>query len=450
MTDFDKFHVSASGRDGVSGGGPLEENVLSKILRETQMVAGGVGSAFLDTAKNPIEKLPEMAVATGFGVGLKMLQKAGATGRAIAGVVGLGMAGKMAYDEYMGDRWSTFGAALNDNWQSSANFERNLLATKESVGALAVDSTVSMIGFKVAGSHVGRRVLNGEIGSKVPLRLSGASSYMEAPVGATDSLSRLSAEMYQGISNRIKQSSGVEHPSILGARAQGGVSSTSFLKTLDPRAPVNPALVDVVHLAGQRLSYMEKPVLKPMEPGSGPGGASNNLEVPSETLASLNRLSSEMYEGIKANIDKNANTKLGTPSADAAVGNGTYRWIPPRETANAFSRNYPTSLEPLQGADAVVSLTSQGTVGSLALSNSLATPFAAARLHAIVGYAELAATDPAACDAALASTLLGRIGMAGRTTNIKAALKGAEAFVNGDKGNSFTAYLSNRYGEPFF
>ncbi|MDZ4837567.1 MAG: hypothetical protein SGJ27_27590 [Candidatus Melainabacteria bacterium] len=541
MIDLNEFNKGESGRDGESVHGELEEGVASKILRETQMVSGGIGGAFLDVAKNPVEKAPELAVAAGFGVGLKVLQKAGAKGQVIASAVGLGMAGKMAYDEYMGDRWTTFGAALNDNWQSSANFERNLIATKGSVGALAVDSTVSMMGFKAAGSQAGKRVLNGEIGSKVPLRVSidapprhswlkgipespvnpvllaeirgaahgklignslfeaqtrgghsstsfldsldvkaridrallqgtkgaagqhlakfeapvpkpletssgigRAPSHLEVPPESLASLNRFSNEMYEGLSNRIKGPSAVTDAGLLAGRADGGHFNASLVESLHSRRQLDPALLEGI----KSTSKVEAPLTKPLETRSGIGDGSTHMEIPVEGSASLNRFSNEIYEGLN-NIIRNGDSRLGAPAADAAVGGlprSNHRWIPPHETVNTFRTSYPTVVEPLQGADAVVSLTSQGTVSSLALSKSLTSPGAAARVHAIVGYAELASTEPAAFDAALASTLLGRVGLAGRTTNTKAALKGAEAYINGAKGNSFTAFLSDRYG----
>lgn len=548
MIDLNKFNKGESGGDGESGPVELDESLASKVLRETQMVGRGVGGAFLDTANNPIEKAPELALAGGIGVGLKALQKAGAKGQVVAAAVGLGMAGKMAYDEYMGNRWSTFGAALNDNWQSSVNFDRNVIATKESIGALAVDSTVSMIGFKAAGSPVGKRVLNGEMGSKVSLRVSleapphhswlngvaespanpsliaeiraaakgkpgdhgslfgphgqsgpsstsflhsldvrasrdpallqgireaaagerlskvetpptkswearseigGASSHAEVPAEGLASLNRFSHEMYHRISARIKGSSGVED-GLLGARSYDGHVNAGLPKSPETKAPLDLSWLEGIEglrTTSERLSKAEAPVA-PLDNSSVITGAPHQLEVPSETLAALNRISNEMYERI-SNTARNADSSLGTPAADATAGGlpqSNYRWIPPREAVIDFRTSYPTVVEPIQGADAVVSLTSQGTVSSLALSKSLTAPGAAARVRAMVGYAELASTDPAACDAAIASTLLGRVGLAGRTTNATAALRGAEAYVNGARGNSFTTYLVDRYG----
>jgi hypothetical protein len=551
MTDLNKFNDGGRSGEGESAHKTLEEGVASKILRETQMVGIGVGGAFLDTAKNPIQKAPELAMAGGFGVGLKTLQNAGAKGRAVASVVGLGMAGKMAYDEYMGDRWSTFGSALKDNWQSPENFERNLIATKRSVGALAVDSTVATMGFKAAGSQIGNRLLKGEMGSKVPLRVTfdephfswpksaegllastprspaliagireaakgrigdhvtpsglnvagdfnfpipvngsaeGLLSFtrrselllkdtmhaarnnskaehagpprkpaspkemgaagervagnVEVPAGNPSSLDRFSFEMYQGIRSRINASSGAEQAGLVGGRAHGGHSSSSLLKSLEPR---EPALLRGIKDSGPKVEAPEN-LVRPLEAPPGKS-ATSPMETSSDSSASLNRLSAELYEGISQQMKDSPKVETGGFSG---AHNDLFRAhrSPGSEPVNIFQTSYPTVIKPLQNADAVVSLTSQGTVGSVSLSTGLLTsPVGVSKVQTMLGFAELAATDPAACDAAIASTLLGRAGLAGRATNTKAAIKGAEAYVNGVKGNSYTSFLLDRYGQ---
>ncbi len=564
MTDLSKINDGGRSGDGENSHKTLEEGVASKILRETQMVGIGVGGAFLDTAKNPIQKAPELAMAGGFGVGLKTLQNAGAKGRAVASVVGLGMAGKMAYDEYMGDRWSTFGSALKDNWQSPENFERNLIATKRSVGALAVDSTVATIGFKAAGSQIGNRLLKGEMGSKVPLRVVldeprfswpksaeglrsttprspalltgirdaakgkqindhvtpsgqvvsgdfnlpspligsaegllsytlrsdlilkdsfhagrhkltadpaghygaqahgdhsfknslhaepprkpsspkevGAAGKVEIPAGNLSSLDRFSLEMYQGIRSRINASSGAEHSGLVGGRAHGGHSSSSLLRGMKDSGPKVEAPVNSV---------------KPLEAPTGKS-STNPMEMPSDSSSSLSRFSDEVYEGISQQIKGSPKVEASLSGAHNDLFNAALvkpmdartHLTPGSEPVNIFQTSYPTVIKPLQNADAVVSLTSQGTVGSVSLSTGLLTsPVGVSKVQSMLGFAELAATDPAACDAALASTLLGRVGLAGRATNTKAALKGAEAYVNGARGNSYTSFLLDRYGK---
>ncbi len=375
MIDLNKFNEGEDARDGESGpAGELEEGVVSKILRETQMVGRGVGGAFLDTANNPLEKAPELALAGGMGVGLKALQKAGAKGQVIASVVGLGMAGKMAYDEYMGNRWSTFGAALNDNWQSSVNFDKNVIATKESIGALAVDSSVSMLGFKAAGSPVGKRVLNGEMGSKVALRAS-----IEAPphhswlkgVAESPANPSLIAEIRAAAKGNPS-----DHGSLFGSHRQSGSSSTSFLHSLDVRASRDPALVQRIReaAAGERLSKVETLPTKPGEARSAIGGASTHAEVPAEGLTSLNRFSHEMYQRISARIKGSSGVEDGLLGARAlenrsGISGSPHQTEVPTETLASLNR---FSDEMYQGISARIKGSSgveDGLLGARALEN---------------------------------------------------------------------------------
>ena len=154
----------------------VDESIGSKLLRETEMVGTGVGEAFLNTAQDPLSKAPELATAAGFGVGISALQRCGARGRAVAGAIGLGVGAKMVFDECTGNRWSNFGSALSDNWQSSANFDRNVDITRDSVGAFAVDTTIAIAGFKAAESRFGSKLLYGESSSRLRLDSQGHNS----------------------------------------------------------------------------------------------------------------------------------------------------------------------------------------------------------------------------------------------------------------------------------
>ena len=66
-------------------------------------------------------------------------------------MVGVGMAAKIGFDEWRGERWSQFGGAMSAAWDSRSNFYSSVEATKNSVGTLAVDMTVGSLAYKVAG-----------------------------------------------------------------------------------------------------------------------------------------------------------------------------------------------------------------------------------------------------------------------------------------------------------
>lgn len=157
------------------------ESVSSKMLREVDMISAGVGSAFLDTAKNPLSKAPELATATGFGAALQVLRKSGSKGRSLATLVGVGAAVKFSIDEYLGDRWSNFGAAVKDNWQGPENYSRNVDITKSSVGSLAVDTSVAIMGFKLAGFKSDKSTASKNLSPKESLDLDAKFTWKTMP-----------------------------------------------------------------------------------------------------------------------------------------------------------------------------------------------------------------------------------------------------------------------------
>jgi hypothetical protein len=146
LADYAKHMVATPDVDSSS-----TESCTDKLAREARVLTYGVGGAFGDVAQNPISKLPEVASAGAFGVGVKVLQKAGTGGKVVVGAVGAGMAIKMGYDELTGNRWSEFGGAMSSAWDSSSNFQSSVEATKHSVGSLAVDFSVGTIAYKAVG-----------------------------------------------------------------------------------------------------------------------------------------------------------------------------------------------------------------------------------------------------------------------------------------------------------
>ncbi|MBX9694920.1 MAG: L-lactate permease [Cyanobacteria bacterium] len=287
------------------------ENVAQKLLRETSMVASGIRSAAADVLTNPVARLPDIAVAGGFGVGLKTVQRLGGGGRLIAAGIAGGMAINMVARELKGSWWSSFGDAVVDTWNSDRNYDANVFATKNSLGSLVVDTALGAAGFKLAGSSVANRVLFGELGTKVPVRI------------RTDSLLASSLATTEGAAGRV----------------------------------ISPH------------------------------------DIPNYRL--------------------------------------NHRFV----TMNA------TSGAP----EALVSVTSRGIIDAIGMAKGL-SPGQSARLTALIGYAELAGSDAAATDAAIGSTLLGRIGLADGKITMAGALRGAESYVNGVKGNKYANFLTERYG----
>ncbi len=120
------------------------------------MIGMGVGEALVDTVKHPLDKLPELGTAFVTGSVLGAISKAGAPGRLIAGGIGLAMAAKLGYDELTGSRWSNFGHAFADTWRSGKNMDKNIAATKNSLGTFVVDMGIGYAGMKAGGFAVSR------------------------------------------------------------------------------------------------------------------------------------------------------------------------------------------------------------------------------------------------------------------------------------------------------
>lgn len=134
---------------------PLFETAYS-LGRETKMIGLGVGEAILDTVKHPLDKLPELGVAFGTGTVLGAIGRSGAPGRLIAGGIGIAMAVKLGYDEITGNRWSQFGSAVADTWHSGTNMDKNIAATRNSLGSFVVDMGIGYAGMKAGGFAVSR------------------------------------------------------------------------------------------------------------------------------------------------------------------------------------------------------------------------------------------------------------------------------------------------------
>ncbi len=127
------------------------ESAASKLGREGLVLLYGVGGEALDTLTNPLSKAPDVAMSATFGLGMRVLSKAGAPGKVVAAGFAVGAGLKTAYDMATSDKWSKFSDAMSDTWHSSRNFDKAVLATKDSVGSLAVDLAIGSATYKLLG-----------------------------------------------------------------------------------------------------------------------------------------------------------------------------------------------------------------------------------------------------------------------------------------------------------
>lgn len=125
------------------GDGKLQAAAYA-IGREAKMISLGVGLAVKETLEQPQNKLNELLTSATVGSGLGIMSRLGAPGRVIALGAGTAMTTKFAYDELTGERWSKFGAALKDTWQSGQNMETNIATTRDSLGSFLVDTGVGL------------------------------------------------------------------------------------------------------------------------------------------------------------------------------------------------------------------------------------------------------------------------------------------------------------------
>jgi hypothetical protein len=137
-----------------------QNNSLSEaaqsLYREAKMISLGCGGALVETALNPMSKLPELAGSMAFGSTLGVVSRLGASGRIVAAAVGTSMTIKFVYDELSANRWSKFGGALKDAWQSADNMDENIRTTRESLGSLLVDTAIGYAGMKVGSLATSR------------------------------------------------------------------------------------------------------------------------------------------------------------------------------------------------------------------------------------------------------------------------------------------------------
>ncbi len=313
------------------------EGLGAKLLRETCMVASGVRGAVADVLNNPGAKLPEVATAGAFGVGLKSLQKAGARGRILACGVAGGMALKVAYDEMTGDRWSTFGAAAVDTWRSDANYNANVDATKSTIGSFVVDTAAGAAGFKLAGTSVGSRVLYGEMGSKVPLRLARDPFSISATTEGA-------ANPFRGLNTRLStlEAKAGAPDALISVTSRGSIESIGLQRGLTPgqSARLN-ATVTFAELASQDAAAADAAAGSTLLGRVGLAGEKTNM--------------TSAFKGAEAYVNGIQGGNQYARFLNERYGSAPDTWLTPSPTAGAATDSLLTrsvEITPPKGATA--------------------------------------------------------------------------------------------------
>lgn len=126
------------------------------LSRVANVIARGSWEAFADTARHPLDKIPELALSAATGAGLGSLGRLGASGRFLSAAAGAAMFAKFSYDEWSGKRWSRFGSALQDAWRSPQNMDANVDIVKNSLGSFLVDLAVGSSATRLGSFAAGR------------------------------------------------------------------------------------------------------------------------------------------------------------------------------------------------------------------------------------------------------------------------------------------------------
>ena len=126
--------------------GPADnEPTYKKVLREGEVVGGGVGRSFLYGIANLPDKLPEIGSSIAIGAGLSAISKSGDLGVAASFVVGAYFTSKFVLNTVNDtERWKKFGAAVEDAWHTNKNVDKDLVAVSDTAGNYTFDTSLSM------------------------------------------------------------------------------------------------------------------------------------------------------------------------------------------------------------------------------------------------------------------------------------------------------------------
>ncbi len=137
----------------------LHESWIEKAQREAALIGEGFAgaktaakSAFVD---HPVETSAKAAVGIGLGIGFAYLSR----GRGLLPITAktIGTASCIAFANDVAAHGREVAAALQDNWKTSQNWDKNVETMQEHLGQFAFDTAImSLAG--AAGSKVGHKV----------------------------------------------------------------------------------------------------------------------------------------------------------------------------------------------------------------------------------------------------------------------------------------------------
>lgn len=155
MTQLDNLIIESRDNHAARHDNGLLETA-SRLCRESEMIGLGVGGAVLDTVRNPLPKLPELAISFAAGSALGAVSRLGAPGKVVSAGIGGAMLVKLGYDELSGNRWSRLAGAVKDTWRSADHLQQNIDITRDSLGSFVVDTAIGSAGMKLSSLAVSR------------------------------------------------------------------------------------------------------------------------------------------------------------------------------------------------------------------------------------------------------------------------------------------------------
>lgn len=121
------------------------ESKGTKVAREGAVLSLGLGRSVLYGMASLPQRLPEIGASMAIGAALSTLSKAGGLGVAATFVVGAYFTSKYIVN-LINDtaRWNKFGAAVNDTWNSSQHWKKDVKDVSDSGGNVVFDTGLSM------------------------------------------------------------------------------------------------------------------------------------------------------------------------------------------------------------------------------------------------------------------------------------------------------------------
>ena len=121
------------------------DSTATKLAREAFVLGGGLGESVLYGMANLHRRLPEIGASMGIGAALSAVTKAGKGGAAAAMIFGAYMTSRFVVNAINDkERWSRFGEAVKDTWNTDENLWRNLHEVSATGGNFVFDTGLSM------------------------------------------------------------------------------------------------------------------------------------------------------------------------------------------------------------------------------------------------------------------------------------------------------------------